>query len=348
MSSPFVPIRVGSTARYQPPMEIATYQTIDALPERLAAQQTMIIYISPDGDVTHLNGPLAGQEGVSMGPTVQGDRHLPVHQIVTESAWQMGGTVERQVYDSRKINFRVTVGGEGFNNYTYRITEDRWWNGMPIDRPGFWGCFTRYSGWRFTAVYLDRDCQSPQKLDPVAYNNNMASYDLTFVAPLPYYSKPAVHKSWTPISTAKDSDGFYTGYLLVANRGDMEANVQYLVSNGAGRVQVQDNNSQRLVELPELFTTDGTVLVNTDPVQRTIVSSTDPVDSTYYKMIRASSVLNFFLGNLANSGEPAWKRKYLRFLNTVPPKTVAHLQVRCTNPNATITAIMPQTFSRAW
>ena len=342
------PIQVGATARYVTPMEIATYQTIDLLPERLAAQQTMVIYISPAGDVTHLNGPLAGQEGVSMAPTVQGDRFLPVHQIVTESAWQMGATIERQVYDKRQINFRVTIGGEGFNNYTFRMSEDRWWSGMPVDQPGYWGVFTRYSGWRFTAVYLDKECQTPQRMDPVAYGNNMATYDLTFVAPLPYYSKPATYGMWTAGSArAKESDGYYTGHIVLANRGDMPSTVQYLC-NGGGGFQVQDNNSDTLVTLPELFTTDGTVLVNTDPTQRTLVSSNDPVDNGYYKLIRASSTLNFFLGDLASSGEAVWQRKYCRFVYTVPATTVVHLRVRATNPAATVTAILPQRFSRSW
>jgi len=349
MSSPFQSIQVGGTARYQTPMEITTYQTIDALPERLAAQQTMIIYIAPDGHVTHLNGPLAGQEGVRLGPILQGDRFLPAHQVTTESAWQMGSTVERQVYDARKINCRIIIGGEGYNNYTYRIVEDRWWRGIPTDRPGWWGEFTRYSGWRFTPVYLDRDCQTPQKLDPVAMNNNMASYDLTFLAPLPYYSKPAHYKTWSAASsTSMDSDGYYTGTIILANRGDMDSHVQYLITNPAGVAQLQDNMLETLLELPEMFRTDGTVLVNTDPVERTMIASTDPVDTAFYKLLRASTVLNFFLGDLGNAGEAVWKRKYLRFTSVVPAETVVHLRVRHTSPLASITAILPQRFSRAW
>jgi hypothetical protein len=344
----FQPIQVGATARYITPLEISTFQTIEALPERLSAQQTMVIFIDPDGHVTHLNGPLAGQEGVRLGPTIQGDRFLPMHQIVTESAWQMGATVERQVYDKRQINFRITIGGTGFNNYTYRISEDRWWKGMPTDRPGWWGEFTRYSGWRFTAVWLDKGVETPQKMDPVAYGNNMATYDITFLAPLPYYSKPATFKVWKAgVSGEKDSDGFYSGHLPLANRGDMSTCVQYLV-NGPGVCQVQDNNSATVIELPELFATDGTVLVNTDPAQRTLISSNDPVDNEYYKLLRASQVLNFFLGDLASLGQQVWQRKYLRFTNITPSQTVVHYKVRHTNPDATITAIVPQRFSRSW
>lgn len=341
-------IQIGQTARYITPAEITTYRTIEDLPERLAAQQTMVIFIDPDGNVTHLNGPLAGQEGVRLGPTVQGDRFLPAHQVVTESAWQMGATVERQVYDKRMINCRITIGGENFSNYTYRISEDRWWRGMPVDRPGWWGEFTRYSGWRFTAVYLNQECQTAQRMDPVAFGNNMATYDITFVAPLPYYSKPATFKTWHASSPlTADSDGFFTGTIPLANRGDMDSHVQYMIT-GSGVCQVQDNNSDTMIELPELFDTDGTVLVNTDPTQRTMISSNDPVDNEFYKLIRASKILNFFLGNVASSGEPVWQRKYLRFVNVIPPQTVSHLRVRHTNSAATITAIVPQHYSRSW
>ena len=344
----FQPVQIGATARYVTPMEITTYQTIDLLPERLAAQQTMVVYINPDGHITHLNGPLAGQEGVTMGQTVQGDRFLPAHQVTTASAWQMGSTIERQVYDDRKINFRVTIGGAGVNNYLFRMAEDRWWGGMPIDRPGWWGEFTRYSGWRFTQVWMDRECQTPQKLDPVANNNNMATYDLTFIAPLPYYSKPATYRQWSAgHSIDQDSDGFYTGHVILANRGDMSSHVQYLVTGG-GVCQVQDNNSSRMVELPEMFDSDGTVLVNTDPTARPLISSNDPVDNEYYKFIRASKVLNFFLGDLAASGQAVWQRKYIRFVNEIPPMTVSHFQIRHTNQDAKVTVIVPQRFSRAW
>lgn len=343
------PIKIGATARYITPLETTTYQTLEDLPERLKALSTVVMYIDPDGNVTHLNGPLAGAEGVTLGMNIQGDRFMPFNQVVTESAWELGATRERANYNKRRINARITIGSNAMSNYQYRMCEDRWWSGFREDAPGWWGEFTRYSGWRWTAVWPLQNCDTAQKMDTTAHGNNIAIYDIDFLAPLPYYSKPATFKVWKASESGqKNADGYYDGVVPLANRGDMTSYVMYLVSGG-GVCQLQDNaNTGTMVTLPELFDSDGTVLVNTDPTQRTLVSSNDPVDNEYYKLIRASGILNFFLGDLASSGQPVWLRDYVRFVYTVPPKSVVHFKVRHTNPNATITTIVPQRFKRGW
>ena len=41
-------------------------------------------------------------------------------------------------------------------------------------------------------------------------------------------------------------------------------------------------------------------------------------------------------------------RGYTRFMFTVPPGVVTHFKVASTDPNATITAILGQRYSRSW
>jgi len=132
----------------------------------------------------------------------------------------------------------------------------------------------------------------------------------------------------------------------LANRGDVETYVYYLIS-GAGYCQVQDNNSTSLVTLPEIFPADGVVLCNTDPAQRTLVAQNDPQDNVFLDIARSSGILNFFLSGIDQSDEPIWQRGYTRFVNTIPPMTATHFTVAHTNPNATITAFVPQRYRRA-
>jgi hypothetical protein len=122
--------------------------------------------------------------------------------------------------------------------------------------------------------------------------------------------------------------------------------VQYIV-NGSGQAEVQDNNSGIMVPLPTLFTSDGPGLVDTDPQERTLVAANDPIDNVFFQLLRSSTVLNFLLSNVGAEGEPWWQRGYVRFLNAIPPQTVATLNVAHTNANASITAVVQQRYKRS-
>jgi len=347
MTAPISPIPIGQTAGYITPGVIAAYQNFDALPEYLQALDTVIIYIDPNGNVFHLNGPLAGREGVRLGQNIKGERHLPFEQVVTESAFQFGATIERTNYIRRNFNLRLMIGGTGFNNYTYRLCEDRWWAGQVETAPGWFGVFTRMTGWRWSAVWPLKTIDTAQKYDPVMYGNNYAVYDVDWVAPLPCFFKPAIYQTWDTSGLVRDANGFFSGNVTLANRGDLPTYVNYIV-NGSGLCQVQDNNSSTMVALPEIFASDGSVLVDTDPTHRTLVADNDPVDNLFYKLVRASGILSFFLGVTASAGEAIWLRSYIRFVYTVPPQTVVHFKVANNNPKATITVIVPQRYKRAW
>lgn len=345
MTAPINPIPIGQTASYTVAQRLNTYTELDQFPEYLAALQTVVMYIDPNGNVFHLNGPLAGWEGVQLGPVIQGEQHIPFTQVLIEGAFQLGATVQRTNKDKRLINFRVQIAGK--NNYTYRMAEERWWAGQIEDQPGWLGVFTRLSGWRWIQVYPYKTVDTAQQIDPVAYGNNFAEWDINWIAPYPLYSKPSVYKQWkASTSGAPNKDGYYTGNLVLANRGDIEANVYYLI-NGAGYCQVQDNNSDSMVALPHIYASDGVVLCNTDPAQRTLVAQNDPQDNVFYDIARASGILNFFLSTVDQQDQAIWQRGYTRFLNVVPPATSTHFTVMHTNPNATITAFLPQRYRRA-
>lgn len=345
MTAPINPIPIGQTASYTVGQRLASYTTLEQFPPYLNALQTAVIYIDPNGNTFHLNGPLAGWEGVQFGETIQGEQHLPFEQVLIEGAFQQGATLQRTNVNRRLINFRVQIAGN--NNYLYRMAEQRWWAGQIENQPGWLGVFTRLSGWRWIQVYPYKTVDTAQRLDPVAYGNNFAEWDITWIAPWPYYSKPTVYRQWqAQHSGPMNGDGYYTGNLVLANRADVETFVYYLIS-GAGLCQVQDNDSNSMVQLPMIFPTDGAVLVNTDPAQRTLTAENDPSDNVFYDIARSSGILNFFLSPFDQQDEPIWQRQYTRFVYSVAPETATHFSVAHTNPNAVITAFLPQRYRRA-
>lgn len=339
-------------AQYISPELLATYETMEDLPYRLQGMETKMVFIGyTSGNLYHLTGPLGGQEGTRLYQNIQGDYHFPFEQVVIKSAWQFGEIIQRTNYLARRINLRVVIGAPGMNNITYRACEDRWWTDQDETMGGFFGVFTRYSGWRWTRVWPEKTIDTTTKMDPVAYDNNMAIWDINWLAPQPNFFKPAINSiPWVAASSgAPDSDGFYHGVISVPNWGQLASNVQYLLTGDpSGRCYLQDNNSSRYVELPEIFRTDGQVLVDTDPTQKTLVSQNDPVDNEFYSILRSAGLLNFFLGvSNAEASQALWLREYVRFMYSVPAQDVVHLHVMHNNPDAQIVAKMPQRFKRS-
>ncbi len=336
-------------AQYIRPEVLATYENIYAVPYALQAMETVMVYIDPSGNITHLTGPQEGLEGVRLGEQIQGEQHWPFEQVISESAYQLGATIERTNFLMRKINFRVLIGAPGMSNILYRACEDRWWSGQDEVNGGWFGVFTRFSGWRWIQVFPEKTVDTAQKRDPVAFQNHMAIWDINWIAPIPYYSQPAaVSQPWFATNAGPpDKNGFFHGKIALPNRGEIGSYVEYLI-NGTGSAIVQDNDSDRYVQIPEIQASDGQVLCDTDPTHRTLIAVNDPMDNLFANILRGAGLLNFFLINTPNpSGDPIWLRGYTRFLYVVRPQTVVHLHVAHTNPNASIVAKLTTRFKRS-
>ena len=344
MTAPISPIPLGNTAQYMPAEILATYGNFYEIPRAIQGLDTTVIHIAPNGNVTHLTGPGAGQEGVYIVEMLQGEQQLPFEQVITESAFMWGAVIERTNYRQRLINFRVAIYGP--TTYQYQLCDNRWWQGQDETQDGWLGVFTRFTGWRWIPVRPMKTVDTSQKMDPVAYGNNLAIWDVDWICQRPWYSKPAVFKTWTANGSPRDASGHYYGTVVLANQGDMQTYAEYLIT-GAGTATVQDNNSATMVALPPILASDGPCLCDTDPQNRTLTAANDPVDNLFYQYLRSSSVLNFLLSNLGEAGEPWWQRGYVRFIYTVPPQTVVQFSVAHTNPNATITVMLTQRFKRS-
>jgi hypothetical protein len=343
----------AQAAQYMRPEVLASYENIEALPYRLQAMEIVMMYIAANGDVTHLVGPGAGAEGVQLALNLQGEQHLFFEQVVTESAYQFGATIERVNYLARKINLRVQIGRPGMNKITYLAAEERFWRGQDEVQGGWLVVFTRFSGLRIIPVWPQKTVDTTQKMSPLAYNNNQAQWDINWISPIPYYSKPALRtRNWrADQSGPPDSEGYYHGTLAVPNKGDLGSYVEYLLNNcdGAdGDTWLQDNMSDRMVAMPAIFSTDGQVLVDSDPTHKALVAEHDPHDNNMFKLLNATGVINFFLqGNNTPASEALWLRGYVQFMFPIPPNSVAHLRVKSRNPNANIVAQVTQRYKRS-
>lgn len=326
--------------------QLANYQNFYSVPHALQGLDTTIVHLAPNGNLTHLQGSNAGNEGVTMMQILQGEHQLPFEQVVTESAFQWGATIQRTNYLKRLINLRVGIGGASFTEYQYMLCDNRWWEGQDETQDGWLGVYSRWNGWRWIPVRPYRTVDTAQQMSPNAFGNNMAIWDVTWICQRPFYTKPTVFDTWSAQGMTKNKAGYYTGTITLANQGDMQAYVAYLI-NGSGLCQVQDNNSNTMVTLPKLLDTDGPGLCDTDPMERTLTAANDAFDTDYYNLAKSSNVLNFFLTGNKTAGQHWWQRGYTRFVYSVPAETIVQFNVAHTNPNATVTVMLPQRFKRS-
>lgn len=312
---------------------------------RMPTETTRNIYIGPNNLRWDLSGRNKGRQGAKLTTHLQGDYHLPIDQLFTEGAYQVGATYERTNITKRVINIGVTLG---FNcsETQYRAIESNWWDSWPEDTPGWWGRHTPFSGWRWTQVMLAKEPDTTMPLDPTSFGNNGFTWDMQIVAPKPWWAKRMLTDSWTAAADSIAKLGYDEQTFHIANRGTMESHPIFIYT-GPGRCWVQDGMSNNMIALPELSSADGYVTVDTDPAQRTFKGSNDPTDNLFYQFIRQSKILDFFLHDLAALGQPVWRRANgIRFQSPIPPRTVANIKVRHTHPGGQVFIMLPQRYKR--
>lgn len=322
------------------------YTRWETIPRSLKAEEGQWVYLGPNGSRWDLYGRHAGRQGVRLAQKMGGAWHLPFEHLFTESAYQVGSTYERSNINKRVINFGVVLGGPQYRSQAYRAIEANWWDAWPHDTPGWLGRCTRFGGWRWAQVMLAQPIQTDVTMDPVAYQNNTMQWDMQIVAPKPWYAKRTLVESWKPNAATVTSRGFDENIFVMANRGQLPQWPIFLYS-GPGRAWVEDGMTNRMVQLPLLSAEDGYVLVDTDPANRTLTGSTDPIDNIFYDVVRSSRILDFFLHDIAALGLPVWRRaNNIRFVSQIPSRTVTNLKVRHDNANGSVTMLLPQRYIR--
>lgn len=363
--------RADGTQIYQPVSDrfpgwqrYTNWQDLGPWGKQLRGRQTKIVYLSPDASrLWTIGGDWAGKEGVVMDTKLQGSMSSPFEQRWSSGAHMLGDDLERTDYGRRMMNLGVIIGpGVNLlsrkrfadNEFAYRMIEEQWWQDWPENRhqpAGFMGEFTRTHGWRWIRPRYAVTNDQTLDLDPSAYGNNCQAWSMSIADPFPFYAKRPWVREWKNDALNAQINGRNHGVIQVVNRGDWDQSVKFIVE-GAGNVTIQDGILDRMVPLPKTYITDGMVLVDTDPSKRTLTGEFDPVDTTLYKIIRNSQILDFLLGDLtaSDSGIPVGRRMPggLDFTSTIPAHSVAHIRVTHDNPRGKITAICSQWYKRGF
>lgn len=330
----------------------------------LQAMGTHSIYIAPNQSLFNLAGPGKGKQGVRFCTQVSGEQSWPTQQVITNSPYIMGADINRCNVPERKFDFGIVIGNQAppMTEYQYRMAEANWWASQDENNDGWLGFFTRFSGWRWIPVRPFETVKTPQKLDSTAFGNNASMWDISWIAARPYFTKVALYDTFSSATAGNPvappgallagsidqliKDTYYTGTLYLSNRGDLPSYAQFFVSS-PGQAIVQDNQSNRFVPLPNTAASMGTYMCDTAPGVRTLTAANDPVDNLLFDLIRQSTVLDFFLSGVANTGLPLQLTWNNRFIYTIPPQTEIALTLYHSNPAGTITALVPQMFKRS-
>ncbi|ALF00452.1 minor tail protein [Mycobacterium phage Mufasa] len=326
--------------------------------EYLRSTATKWYYCHPsNGKVWHLAGPGRGREGVVLARELEGVMQPDFEIRWSEGAYTIGAKPERVDYKKRRINMGVAIQPnlnaeriEEPNPFSYRMIEDSWWSSWSETVPGFLGSFTRTHGFRWLRVLLGEATKGALSIDPTGNDNNSVIHNMAIDAAWPFYAKRPLKRVWKVNPADVYAKGKAEGVIAIANRGTWESWPKFLV-RGSGEVWIQDGIEGRMVKLPKLYPTDGAyMMVDTDPTARTITTEKDPVDSQLVKYLRNSQLLDLLLHDVTASRLPAQRRipGGIGFDGKIPPRTVAHIKVSHTNPQGSITCIMPQYFRMAW
>lgn len=335
---------------------------------QLRANQTKHVYLSPSGSrLWNLAGSWKGKEGVILDQKLQGAMHLPFEQRYSGGPYMIGEELERTDYGKRVFNLGVIVAPHvnylarkrfPDNEFAYRMIEEKWWSDWPENYrspAGFWGTFTRTHGWRWIRVRYGEHNDQSLDVDPVAYGNNMQAWSMTIHGQFPFYSKRPWTRVWKNDADNAQINGRNHGVIPLVNRGDWPQWPKFIIEGSSlheGEVTIQDGVTDRMVPLPRIFPTDGMILLDTDPAKRTLTGEHDPIDNAFYKIIRNSEVLDWLIGDLtsADSGVSVGRRMPggVGFMSQVPPKSQVHIKVTHTNPNAKITAVLPQWYKMGY
>lgn len=336
---------------------MASWHDLGVHGERLRSTKTRWVYTHPsNGKIWRLSGPGAGSEGVMLLKELDGVLDPPIEQRYSEGPYVVGAVRERTDYKRRQIDLAVVIQPNANPNRTQEPNEfsgwrifDSWCNSWSAEEPGYLGCFTRIHGWRWLKVILGQESKTTLSTDP-AESRGMFVMNMKVDAPYPFFTKPALTATWKAAQDDVDEHGIAHGTISIANRGTWRAWPKFLVK-GSGDVTIQDGIGGRMIKLPRLYASDGAyMMVDTDPTRKTIITEKEPIDSQIYKYLRNSQLLNIILSDTLSRTLPAQRRipGGVSFDNPIPPRTVAHIRVTHSNPNGSVTCIMPQHYKMAW
>jgi hypothetical protein len=251
------------------------------------------------------------------------------------------------------------------------MLEQRWWASWSKDVDGYFGVYTRTHGWRFVRVRLAKAPDTVMVLDPQAMDANFMQWDLEIVACDPFFQKRletaswinegdgAPHTPWQKLLEGFQEWGhelfprlipgvhYAEGNLIVPTRGTQPEWPRFLVSC-PGQTWIEDGPGGVMIPLPMLTPEDGTVLVDTNPIKRTLTATNDPIDRLFYQIARNSELLDFIMHTRITSTLPVWRRFQGRFTTPWPARTVNRIKVQHSQLGGQIVVYMPQRYESGY
>lgn len=291
----------------------------------LALDTTKIVYIGQSGKCWHLAGPNMGAEHVTFGTDPTGMIFGPEELLFSEGARQDGATFLRSVKSKRELDFEIQIGGNDPRHH--RAVHDAFFRDVSVTRPGRFGVYTKYAGWRWLQVRLGEPPSPKWGKDPAL--RHYQAYDLMFIADDPLWWSFKNTYEWSNTLGVNETD------LALRNAADQVAWPKY-VMNGPGRWFIEDPipgvdsfDEIRMVMMPMLETGD-TLMLDTHPRHPT---------------------LRLYNAATGENGRNVWAQlKGRRMLYSLPAWQTTNITVRIEQGTAqsSIMSIVGPRFERPW
>lgn len=217
-----------------------------------------------NGDVVHLTGPRAGEEGMYLGQDLEGILDPDVKVFYDETMDVPGATYTGHRYLPREVTIRVEV-------FHDEDGPDTWWTSRDTRYRKLFSLkheaelrFTTEDGLRILKVRQDGPHKVSTKTDPRGRSVNTITTHLKAADPFWY----------APDYTEEhEVDGSAT--FTMENPSDVIVFPEWVIPEGTSNLTLPDGVEDRYVQLPETLVTDGNVLVRVDPRYKQIVSDKD-------------------------------------------------------------------------
>lgn len=307
----------------------------------------------------HWGGQFAGQEGVLITGPIKGMVHVPFKGVWSEPAYAPP-RFERTVDERREISCRITTFSD--HEYGWFDTEERLWNGLNGDQPGWWHIFTRRFGELYLPMQLLDSVENELEDDPsIDANGNMQEWDLLLAADgEPRWRQPDLRDQWTyaadsPTTTVRRDEELLApnvtvgvGELKVANRSTTRKAWPVYTVSAPGRCWLQDGVDGPMFRVPKL-PKGMHVRIDTNPENRIVIGAGDPVQSNWMTdWVNNSDLLQIFLKQFGAEAKPILEQFHGQgFDRPIAPKTEAKLKVYHDHVGAKVSVSLPQRFERA-
>lgn len=229
--------------------------------------QAIVEIEGANGDVVHLTGPRAGEEGMYLGKDLEGILDPEVKTFWDETMDVPGATQTGHRYLPREVTIRVEVFHDDDGPDTWWTSRDTRYRKLFSYKKDALLKFTTEDGCRVLRVRLDGAHKVNTKTDPRGRSVNTITTHLK--AGDPFWYGP----DYTETKNLVGGSAEFT----FENPTDTVVFPEWTIAPGASKITLPDgipvDGVQRQVELPQLQPSDGTVCVFVDPRFKQLISS---------------------------------------------------------------------------